>query len=118
MLVPVNGMKNKYFAAARRQFLDRPAEQDAVDGAGEIRITFSIVAAQRWRIGRYRLVCRKHGWKLSPTKPHTHCIHRDAIQPCRKSRISTKTTDGTEHLQENFLRKVFRLSHVFRHHQA
>ena len=50
MLVAVNGMKDKYRAAARREFRDRPAEHDAVDGAGQIRITLSKVVAHRRRV--------------------------------------------------------------------
>ncbi len=56
MLVPLNGMKTKDLSATCREFTDRPAEEDTVDDAREIRIVLSKVAPQRWRLERHGLV--------------------------------------------------------------
>src|ERR1700724_3404342 len=50
MLVPLNCMKSKDFSAACREFADRPAEEDTVDDAREIRIVLSNVAPPRRRL--------------------------------------------------------------------
>ena len=51
-------------------------------------------------------------------KMHEYLIYRQPVQPGRKCRVTSKTTDLSEELDECFLRQVFSLGDVLRHAKA
>src|SRR5216684_7095858 len=117
MLIAFDLMQSEDRSAAFRKFLDRPAQGNAIDRAGEGRIVSSEVAPQR-RLRRHRLVNRKGWWRFSAAKLHQHGVYGNAVQPGGERRIASEAADGAKDLQECLLGQVFRLGDVFGHNQT
>src|ERR1051325_4026268 len=109
MLISLYFMQCENGAAALWEFLQSAPECDAIDDAGQFRIALAEITMERRGLRVHRLVKRTGRRGFSPPELHQHCVDGNAIQPRRKCGISAERTDGAEHLQESFLRQVFRL---------
>src|SRR5580698_9636201 len=85
VLIALHLMQRKNGPATFRKFLEGAPEGDAIHNPAQIEIALAEVASDRGRFRVYWLIQRNRGSRLAPAHLHEHCVHRNAVEPCRKS---------------------------------
>src|SRR5258708_5015303 len=95
MLIAFDLMQGEDRSAAFWKFLDRSAQGNAIDRAGEGRIVSSEVAPQR-RLWRQRLVNRERRSRFSAAKLHQHGVYGNTVQPGGEIPIASEAADAAK----------------------
>src|ERR1700723_85659 len=118
MLISLYFVQVKNLAASRRKLLNGTAQRNSVNHSGKTGIGFANITLERGRLIRYGLVEGKHRRRLTAPQLHEDGVHRDAVEPSRKSRIPAERIDIAKDLQKSFLSQIFRVGHILGHLQA
>src|SRR5208282_5700366 len=118
MLVALYVVQDKDQPIASRKIGDCALERKSIDRSGQRQIRGTEATTWTVIVGGFHCFVQGHKWQSLLAQVHEHNIDREAVQPCGKSRVSSKCCDLSMQLKERLLRQIFSFSCIAHHAQA